>query len=270
MRRVFRLVAAFVRRDVLVDFSYRGSSIFTVAGALFSLWSLYFLGRTFGDGSPLLAVSGGDYFRFALVGIAFSVPLRGGMAGVSRRVRELQLFGGLESLVSAPVPPFGSILLVALYPLLSAAVRGALLFGLGVLLFGASFPQADYLWATVSLALGMAAYLAFGIVSASFVIVFKRGDPIAWAVDALTFLLAGIIYPVEVLPAALHPLANLLPATHALFALRRSLLQGAGPQELAGSLTSLALFCLVLLPLSAVVLGVALRKAARDGTLGQA
>ncbi len=269
MRRVLGLVAAFVRRDLLVDFSYRGSSVFTVAGALFSLWSLYFLGRTFGNSSPLLAVSGGDYFRFALVGIAFSVPLRGGMAGVSRRVRELQLFGGLESLVSSPVPPFGSIVLVALYPLLSAAVRGGLLFSLGVLVFGAQFPQANYLWACVALGLGMAAYLAFGIVSAAFVVVFKRGDPVAWALDALTFLVSGIIYPVEVLPRLLHPVAALVPATHALAALRQALLQGAGLAEIAPSLRSLLLFCGLLLPASALVLRAALRKAARDGTLGQ-
>lgn len=270
MKRALRLAAAFLRRDVLVDYSYRGSSLFTVAAALFSLWSLYFLGRTFGNSSPLLTVSGGDYFRFALVGIAFSVPLRGGMGGVSRRVRELQLFGGLEALISAPVRPFSSILLVALYPMLSAMFRGTILFILGVLVFGADFPGANYAATLLILALGAASYLAFGIVSAAFVVVFKRGDPIAWAMDALTFLLSGILYPVDVLPPMLHPLAALLPATHALRGLRLALLQGARLAELVPCLTSLLLFCAVLLPLSALVLKFALRKAARDGTLGQA
>ncbi len=102
------------------------------------------------------------------------------------------------------------------------------------------------------------------------VIWLKRGDPIAWAVDALTFLVSGILYPVEVLPHSLHTVAALVPATHALAALRRALLQGASFRELAGELSWLTAFAAVLLPLSALVLRWALRKAARDGSLGQA
>jgi ABC-2 type transport system permease protein len=270
VRRALRLVGAFLRRDLIVDFSYRGSFVFTLAGAVFTLWSLYFLGRTFGTGSPLLSMSGGDYFRFALVGVSLAVPLRAGMGGVSRRVRELQHFGGLETLVSAPVPPFASILLVALYPLLNSVARGVLLFATGVIAFGARFPEANASAALAALALGMAAYLGFGILSASMVIWLKRGDPVAWAVDALTFLVSGILYPVEVLPPALHKVAAMVPATHALRALRRSLLQGAGVGDLSSELLALAAFSAVLLPASALVLRAALRKAARDGSLGQA
>lgn len=270
MRRAAHLVAAFLRRDLFVDWSYRGSFFFTFAGALFSLWSLFFLGRTFGDSSQLLKVSGGDYFRFALIGVAVSVPLRAGMAGVSRRVRELQLMGGLETLASAPVPPFASVLLLSLYPLLNAVLQGSIMLLLGVTVFGARFPDASVSGALSGLVLGLATYTAIGILSASFVIVLKRGDPVAWAVDALTFLVSGIFYPVEVLPGELQPVAALVPATHALQALRRALLQGAGPAQLGRELVSLAVFAAVLLPLSALVLRLALRKAARDGSLGQA
>jgi ABC-2 type transport system permease protein len=185
-------------------------------------------------------------------------------------VRELQHFGGLETLVSAPVSPFASILLVALYPLLNSVARGVLLFATGVIAFGARFPEANASAALAALALGMAAYLGFGILSASMVIWLKRGDPVAWAVDALTFLVSGILYPVEVLPPALHKVAAMVPATHALRALRRSLLQGAGVGDLSSELLALAAFSAVLLPASALVLRAALRKAARDGSLGQA
>jgi len=267
VRRAASLAAAFLRRDVLVDFSYRGSLVFKLAGALFSLWSLYFLGEAVGNSSPWFH---GDFFRFALVGVSITVPMRAGMAGVTGRVRELQLMGGLETLASAPVSPFGSVLLLALYPLLTAIFQGALMLFLGMLLFGARFPGASVLGAASGLALGMAAYLGLGILSASFVVIFKRGDPVAWAVDALTFLVSGIFYPVEVLPRFLHPVAALVPATHALRALRRSLLEGAGVASLAGELAALAAFAAVLLPLSAVVLRLALRRAARDGSLGQA
>jgi ABC-2 type transport system permease protein len=178
--------------------------------------------------------------------------------------------GGLETLASAPVSPFGSVLLLALYPLLTAVLQGTILFVLGILVFGARFPQASAAAALSGLSLGVAAYLGLGILSASFVIIFKRGDPVAWAVDALTFLVSGIFYPVEVLPKVLHPLAALVPATHALRALRAALVAGAGLDEIAGELAALLAFAVVLLPLSALVLRLALRKAAKDGSLGQA
>ena len=204
------------------------------------------------------------------MGVSISLPMRAGMAGVTGRVRELQLMGGLETLASAPVSPFGSVLLLALYPLATAVFQGGLMLALGVLLFGARFPLASAPGALAGLVLGMAAYLGLGILSASFVILLKRGDPLAWAVDALTFLVSGIFYPVEVLPSFLHPVAALVPGTHALRALRRSLLEGAGMAQLGGELAALAAFAAVLLPLSAVVLRLALRRAARDGSLGQA
>ncbi len=270
MRRAFRLAAAFLRRDLLVDLSYRGNFLFTFAGALFSLWSLFFLGEAFGNASPLIRAAGGDYFRFALVGVSVAVPLRAGMAGVTRRVRELQLMGGLETLASAPVPPFGSVLLLALYPLLVSLFQGLVMLTLGILVFGARFPGASVAGAAAGLALGVAAYMAIGILSASFVILLKRGDPVAWAVDALTFLVSGIFYPVEVLPKVLHPVAALVPATHALKALRGALLQGAGLRELAGELAALAAFAAILMPVAALVLRLCLRRAARYGSLGQA
>ena len=270
MRRAAQLVAAFLRRDFLVDISYRGSFVFTFAGAIFSLWSLYFLGEAFGNASPMIKAAGGDYFRFALVGVTVAVPLRAGMAGVTRRVRELQLMGGLETLASAPVPPFGSVLLLALYPLLQAVFHGMVMLVLGILVFGARFPGASISGAAAGLLLGVAAYMAIGILSASFVILLKRGDPVAWAVDAMTFLLSGIFYPVEVLPKILQPVSALVPATHALRALRGALLHGQGIDQLGPELAALAIFAAVLTPLSAVVLRLCLRQAARQGSLGQA
>ena len=270
MRRLFTLVAAFLRRAAIIDFSYRGSFVFTTASLVFSLWTLFFLARTFGpSASPHLAVSGGDYFRFALIGLAFALPLRMGASGVSQRVRELQFSGALESLIAAPVSPFAAILLHVLYPLLNSLLRSLLVVLLGVLVFGAELPNASWGAGLVTLLAGMSAYLGFGILSASFVIVFKRGDPVAWALDAATFLLSGIIYPVQVLPPLLQDASQLVPATHALRALRRAFLQGATLAELSQEIGILLGFAVVVLPFSALVLRLALRRAARDGTLGQ-
>jgi hypothetical protein len=48
------------------------------------------------------------------------------------------------------------------------------------------------------------------------------------------------------------------------------MLRGAGARDLAPELLTLAICAAVLLPVSSVALRLAVRKAARDGTLGQA
>jgi ABC-2 type transport system permease protein len=260
---------AFLRHDLYIDFSYRESFFFTIAGAVLSIWSLFFIGRTFGN-LALRTEVGVNYFLFALIGVAFSIPLRAGISGVSRRVRELQLFGGLEMLVAAPIPSSITILMLAAYPIFSAVLRCALVLGLGMVLFGARFELSGAVAALAVLGLGIIVSLALGICSAAFVIVFKRGDPIAWLIDVLTFLVSGIFYPVEVLPPVLRAVASLVPATHALSALRNALLRGAGVSEIMQQLIVLALFAVLILPASTLILRWALHRAARDGTLGQA
>lgn len=265
----WQLCAAFLRRDALIDASYRVNWLFRASAAFFSLWSLFFLGRAFGASSPFLARFGGDYFAFALIGIAFTTLTSGALSGIARRVRELQLLGTLEALFAAPVSPFRLVSMLALHPMLLAVIQTCLLFGLGVGIFGASFPGANLAAAALAALLSVATYLAFGILSASIVLVFKRGDPLAWLLGALTYLLSGVVYPIEVLPAALRPLSMLLPATHAIEALRSALLLSAEWGALFQPLLILLAFCALLWPLAALCLRLALRRALREGNLGQ-
>ena len=263
-----RMAWAFLRRDALIDASYRANWLFRVSALFFSLWSLFFLGRAFGASAPLLARFGGDYFAFALIGVAFTTMTSGALSGTARRVRELSLIGGLEALFAAPVPPFRLVLMLALHPTLLAVLQSGLFVLMGIALFGASFDDANFAAAALAAVLSLAAYLALGVLSASFVLVFKRSDPVAWLIGALTYLLSGVVYPVEVLPAALRPLSALLPATHAIDALRSALLLSADWGHLARPLLSLGLFCAVLWPLAAIALFFSLRHALSEGSLG--
>lgn len=268
---LLRTCAAFLRRDALIDASYRANWIFRVVAIFFSLWSLFFLGRAFGGASPFLSRFDGDYFGFALIGVAFTVMTGGALSGVARRVRELQLLGGLEAIFAAPVAPIRLVLMLALYPSLLSLVQAGLFLCFGAWVFGAaaSLAGANLLAAALIAFLTLAAHLALGVLSASLVLVFKRGDPLAWLLGSLTYLLSGVVYPVEVLPSALRPLSLLLPATHALEGLRGALLLSATWGALARPIGVLLLFCVALWPAAALCLRLALKKALRDGSLGQ-
>src|SRR4051794_28454694 len=53
----------------------------------------------------------------------------------------------------------------------------------------------------------------------------QSAEVLAWGINFLVMALSGVFYPVDALPAALQPLARILPTTHA-FAALRSLLDG--------------------------------------------
>ena len=82
--------------------------------------------------------------------------------------------------------------------------------------------------AALLVALAILTFSALGVLSPSFILVFKRGSPIAWLFGALSWLLGGLLYPVAVLPDWLRALSALLPVPHAIEGMRAALL-GAAP-----------------------------------------
>lgn len=263
--RVTRLLA-FIRRDLAISASYRAGFAFMVAGGVMTLTVFYFLARTVGD-SPALKGQG-DYFSFALVGVAVAAALRSLHTSFANRIREAQSDGSIEVLLSAPLSTFQIVAGLAAYPILSAICRAVMLLAMGALLFGARL-SIDPLAFTVSLAVAALTFGALGLLSAAFVLVFKRGNPFSYALDVASYLLCGVIYPIEVLPAGLRALSRFLPATHALEALRAATLHHASFGQVAPSLGALLLFSALLWPLAALVLSLARRHVEQAGTLNQ-
>jgi ABC-2 type transport system permease protein len=109
------------------------------------------------------------------------------------------------------------------------------------------------------------------VLSASFVMVFKRGDPMAFVLGGLSAMLGGVFYPVRVLPEWLQSLAALLPITHALDGLRRVLLTGATASDpmVQRDVMVLLLFGAVATPASLLAFRAAVKLARREGTLVQ-
>jgi ABC-2 type transport system permease protein len=106
-----------------------------------------------------------------------------------------------------------------------------------------------------------------GILSASYLILFKRGNPAKWLVVGLAGLLSGLMYPISILPRPLQIVARLIPVSYSLEGMRAALLGGAGFRELWPSIAALLIFAVVLLPLSFAVFAWAVRRTKITGTL---
>jgi ABC-2 type transport system permease protein len=264
--RILLWVRAFLRRDLLTEISYRANFLFGLAGGLFAILTFFFLSQVVESAAPGLSHYRGGYFPFVLVGLAVTAFLNEALTGFARRVRQAQLLGTLEAVLATPIPPAVAILCQAVHPLFGAALRASLYLLFGAILFGAEMATGNLPAAALALALGVVCFGALGILSASATMVLKRGDPIAWAIGGLSVLLGGVYYPVEVLPPELATVAQALPMTHTLRALREALL-GDGGAALMGALATLAIFAAVLVPLSLVTFAWAVRRARREGSL---
>lgn len=264
-----RVLWAFFRRDLQVASSYRVGALLFLFGGLATLSLFYFLAKTMGEVPLLRGRHGTDYFSFALVGLAVATCLRSLQSSFATRLREAQLDGSLEALLCAPFSTLWVFCGLAIYPIASAVVRSAGLLAAGVWLFGAQLAFSPLAFGAVFLA-ALLAFVPLGLLAASYVLVFKRGEPFSYLLDTAAYLLAGVVFPIEVLPDSLSWASRLLPATYALEGLRASALRNAGLESVASSLIALLAFAVILWPLAALVLASARRHVERAGTLPQA
>lgn len=100
-----------------------------------------------------------------------------------------------------------------------------LLIGLG---FGATFDVANPLLAFIALVLVFVSALAIGVACSGLFILSRNANPIANFLQTPIYILGGFYFPRSVLPDWLQPVGGILPITHALEALRATMLDGAG------------------------------------------
>lgn len=268
MNEPLRELWIFFWRDLIVARTYRTVFVLEIVEALFGTATFYYVARLVD--SPTVQQTlpqGGSYFAFSLVGFVFLDYLNAALNTFDQSLIEARDSGTLEHMLvtqtSLPVFLAGS----AIYPFVSTTVRIAVYIAWGALLF--SFPLGNANWLAV-LGVLLASLLAFsglGILSASYVLLFKRGNPAKWLFLGITSLTSGTLFPISVLPRGLKFLAGLNPVTYSLNAMRAALLGGSGLQMLWRPLVVLLGFGAVLLPLSIAAFSWSLRRTKATGTL---
>ncbi len=161
-----------------------------------------------------------------------------------------------------------NISFMSLWSFISNSMKSFLYLFFGFYFFGFDLTKANFFSALIILILTIISFSSVGIISASFVIFFKKGDPIAWLVSLFSSLFGGVFFPIKLLPKDFWIISNLLPMTYALRALRHALLQGYSCNMLLPEISALLISCLVLFPLSLVIFNYAIKKAKNAGNLG--
>jgi ABC-2 type transport system permease protein len=264
MREFWRVVAAFFVRDATHTLSYRLEFVLQLVHIVFYISGLYFLSTIIGENSDLTPYGG--YLPFAAIGVAVASYFQTGFDSFAKAIQREQMHGTLESLLMMPLRLPTIIIACCGWRFVWTTLTSIVYVTAAVVLYDIKI-QGSLVLAFALLLLTTLVFISLGVISASFVMVFKRGDPVGMVLGRVSTLLGGVFYPVTAMPGWLQDLAYLLPITHGLDAIRSVLLQGATLADVWPKLVVLLAFSCVLLPLGLWCFRSALSRARREGTL---
>lgn len=261
---------AFLYKDFINETSYKFAFVTQIFGIFLSVLSFFFLSKLIGGAAASYLESyGGDYFSFVLVGIALGGYLQVSLRGFATIIRNAQTLGTLEALLVTQTSIPTIILSSTIYSFLLTSFRIVIYLLFGILFLGFNISKANYPGAIIILGLTIICFSSFGVLSASFIMVFKKGNPMNWAFTGVSWLLGGVYYPISVLPEWVQKISFFLPITHSLEGMRQALINGADLTQLAPSIMALILFSVVMIPVSLWAFNYAVIKAKEYGSLIQ-
>lgn len=259
---------AFVRKDFVEDTSYRLAFAMDLVGTFLEIALFYYIAILIGKSTDsYFAMESYGYFSFLLVGIAFTRYTNGMMRSWAHKIQDYQMTGTLEAMLTTPVAISRILFSSVLWQHIYLTFIMALYFIIGMSFFGLTIGNANWLSVFCVLLLTLASFSALGILAASFIMLYKRGDPVLWLFGIVSSILGGVYFPVRILPQWMQHVSDYIPITYILKAMRRALFQGATLADIAPQATALFLFALILMPLSLISFDHSVRRAKKAGTL---
>lgn len=258
-RQVRDTIHGYVRVDLVEQRAFPLSTALNYVALAFPVL-LYYFQNSFLQLGP-------DKFVFMLLGVSAAAGLQDALSGLTQRLTFAQDRGTLETFLVEPVPwaliPVSMNIWRSTIGLLSACIMVALGSALGAPLALTAIPLA-----LLVLVLGVVACNAIGTLAASFLVLFKRGEPVIMLYGLTASVLGGALFPISALPPWIRWLSYAMPHSYVINAERQLLMThppaGMSP---ALSIAVLSAFCLIGLPVALIVFDRSLKLARRLGVL---
>lgn len=171
-----------------------------------------------------------EFLQFMIVGSALWNVVFGVMGGLVQSILEdRERYRMMKYVVVTPSSLFPFLLGRSLARVIVSFVAVALTMLIGVLFLGVEL-RPNLLYLVPAMVLGVLGVIAIGIFMAGWCLQLRQE---AWsypeAIAGALYLISGAIFPIDILPAALHPIAFASPTTWWLEASRRGLLGHGSP-----------------------------------------
>ncbi len=263
---VWRAGAIF-KRDAKLALSYEAQLFVQLVATVSQVLVMFYLARMVPP-SPRFGYDGraGSFFTYAIVNLAFVTLQSTALSSFGKTVRDGQLQGTLEAILTTPTSLPVIVFSGGLWAFALTLTTSFAMLALAVAL-GLDLRHTNLLTLALFLLLTIAALSPLGVLSAAATIVFKQSAPFEFVLATLSYLFAGVYVPVSLLPHPLQVLGWFLPITHALDGFRAAV-YGLPPSAVAGDALWLVAAIAVLVPVALAVFERAVRQAKSDGTLG--
>jgi ABC-2 type transport system permease protein len=264
-------VRAFVVRDFQLAVSYRLEFFMRILSILFVTTTLYFISQIFAGSFSTPFEQWRDPFLAWITALPFLNYFMIGFSSLANAIRSEQAQGTLEGVLMTPIGVPTLIVASSAWDFVQASFHSFLYLFFGWALFGVQY-RGSFLLAVLFLLLTTLVLASLGILSASFAMVFKRGDPLGMIIGTGSALFSGVFFPTQLLTqtsGSFSFISRLIPTTYGIDGIRRVLIQGQTFEEARGPLLTLLVYLAVLLPFSLWVFARSVRRAKREGSLIQ-
>jgi ABC-2 type transport system permease protein len=267
-----RRVRAFIIRDFRLALSYRLQFFFRVLEVLLFITVFFFISKIFAGGALSEFKQWQNPLATWITGLAMMSYFMTGFSSLANSIRQEQAQGTLEGVLMTPVSIPTFVIASSAYDFVQVTFTSSLYLLFGWLFFGISF-HGNYALALLFLVLTTLVLASLGILSASFAVVFKRGDPFGVLLGITLTLFSGVLFPTQLITqyagARVGSISRALPPTYGLDGFRRVLIEGQTFAQVRAPFLTLLGYLAVLLPFSLWVFARAVRRAKREGSLIQ-
>jgi ABC-type multidrug transport system permease subunit len=259
-------VGAIFRRDALVALSYPGNFTLSWLAIVIEVVIAWYISKLI-PASPKFSPNGVSvpYFQFIAINAAFVLFQTAALNSFAESIRDAQLTGTLEIVLSTPTRLNTLVLSSAVWSMTYTFLQTTV-YLLIAMAFGLDLHHVDVLTALIFLVLTVASVSPLGVLAAAMAMVIKKTGPVEFLSNASASVFGGVYLPLASMPLALQWIGWLLPITHALNGFRAAA-AGVPIRQVAGDAIWLLVASAILLPLALWIFSRAVAKARVDGTL---
>ena len=266
--REMRASYAFIERNFNLSRRYLGWEVVFMVYSVVQALSILYIGDSMGQGGVVGAAKLSHVILFLAIGALLWSYLSTVFEAISETITWERWEGTIEYTLMAPVSRVTHLVGSSMFSILYSLLRTVLILAILGLFFHIDLSHANAFSSAVVIVLSSFSFMGIGIMAATLPLLYtERGAQMTYVISAALLLVSGVYYPVSVLPGWMQVLATISPANYALYAIRGTVMNGAGLSAVWPNIWPLLIIGVVTIPLGMAVFLRAEHFAKRTGRL---
>lgn len=193
-----------------------------------------------------------NYFEFVAPGIMAMIVMTAVLTGLASSISREKEQGTLDGILISPIDRLAIILGKALAQAIRGLIQGAIVLLLAFVLFGVTI-HGNILLVLLLLLLGIFSFVGLGILVSAIASEQETATQLLFMFQFPMLFLSGVFFPIALMPTAMQKIAEVIPLTYAISALRQVMVLGAGIGSVTRDIFILLIFGAVTLAISVPV-----------------